>query len=258
MYKNEIPLFGKGSILKKEMLENLRDYSRDFNDIYYNDLSDGIISGCRVKVEEYKIIIKSGILKYNGKLYFLNSEEEIVYENFSHEVVLKIRFNEEERDKSFIKYSSKIYLDSNTEIKDGEMELGRFKLKEGAKLRENYVDFADMSTEYNTFNIINVNYSGNEIETIHPLILKKFAESIMRSGTKENDDIIFAMISLNSKTVERVVITEYISRKTGVENKKYTNAEIYRHLLKILRNMKEGKRGNEPINRNRPNVIIVD
>lgn len=258
MYRNEIPVFGKGSILKREMLENLRDFPRDFTDIYFGEHSDGIISGCLLKVKENKIVVKSGIIKYRERLYFFNGEEEIVYENFSHEVVLKIRFFQDESDKSFLKYGTKLFLDSDTELKDGEMELGRFKLKEGAKLRENYVDFADMSTEYNTFNIINVSYSGNGCETVHPAIIKKFAESLIKSSTKEPEDIIFAMLGLNSKVIERSVITEYIARKSGIENRKMTNGEIYKNLLKILRNMKDGKRAAEPVNRNRPNVIIVD
>lgn len=257
MYKNELPLFTKGSILKKEMLENLRDYPRDLMNIYYRDSSNGIISGCDININGYEIIINEGIIKHNNKIYTLRETFSIPYENYSKEMILKVRFLDEETDSSFLKFQSQVFLDDNLDLMSNEVELCRFKLKEGAKLRENYVDFADLSTEYNTVNIINVKFAGNEIETLHPKIIKVFSEALLKSGSKEYEDLLFAMLSLNAKSVERNLVLQYINRKIGLDKKEYTNFDIYRSLLKIYRNNKDGKRP-EPTNRQRPNVILVD
>lgn len=257
MFNNQFPIFNSGTILKKEMLENLRDYPRDFADIYYRDMSFGIISGCSINIEGYEIIVNEGILKYNGNLYSLKEKTVIPYENFSKEMILKIRFFDKETDSGFIKYGSEIFLDEDPNLYENQMELCRFKLKEGAKLRENYVDFADLSTEYNTVNILNVKYSGNGNETLHPKIIKSFGESLLKSGAKEYEDLVFAMIALNSKLVERVLILEYVNKKIGLDKKGYGNFDLYKALLRIYKNLKDGKK-QEPINRNRPNVILVD
>ena len=52
MFKNTYPLFERKKVLKKEMLENLRDYPRDVFHILYQDYSDGILVGCELKVQE--------------------------------------------------------------------------------------------------------------------------------------------------------------------------------------------------------------
>lgn len=258
MFKNELPLFGKGSILKKEMLENLRDFPREFIDVYYRDASDGIISGCDIHIEEASILINEGIIKHNGRIYFFKGEERVENESINKEVILKLKFMEEDNKSNFIRYGSEIFLDDRIEIGEDELELGRFKLKEGAKLRANYIDFADLSTEYNTFNIINVKYSGTAKDSVHPLILKHFSENIMKSGTKEVEDLVFAMLCMNSRVIERNLILEYICRNLGIEKKAYTNVEIYKNLLKIIKNTKDGRKQPEVINRNRPRMIIVD
>lgn len=257
MFKDVVPSFERGSILKKEMLETLRDYPRDLMNIYYRDSSNGIISGCDININGYEIIINEGIIKYNNKIYTLNEAFSIPYENYSKEMILKVRFLDDETDSSFLKFQSQVFLDDNLELMSDEMELCRFKLKEGAKLRENYVDFGDLSTEYNTVNILNIKYSGHETETMHPRIIKMFSESLLKSNTKEYEDLIFTMVSLNSKFVERNLVLEYINRKIGLDKKEYTNLDIYRSLLKIYKNNKDGKRP-EPTNRQRPNVILVD
>ena len=72
MYKIELPLFKKGSILKKEMLENLKNFPRDFSEIYYKDYGNGIIPGCDISIDSFDIIISRGIIKQNNKLYILD------------------------------------------------------------------------------------------------------------------------------------------------------------------------------------------
>lgn len=256
MFINCMPAFERGSILKKEMLENLRDYPRDLMNIFYKDASDGIISGCDIKIDGYEIIISEGILKHKGIIYTLNQSFSIPYENYSKEMILKIRFLADETDNSFLKLHSEIILDENLNISDEEIELCRFKLKEGAKLRENYNDFADFSTEYNTINLLHIKYSGNEETTLHPKVIKNFAQALIKYG-KDSEDLLFSMLCLNSKLIEKPLIIRYIKTKHTLEDKKENNFDIYKVLLKIYKGMKDGKK-QEPVSRQRPNVILVD
>ena len=71
MFKNIYPLFESKCLLKKEMLENLRDYPRSIIQILCQDYSDGIITGCELSVVNHEIIISPGILCFKGVLYIL-------------------------------------------------------------------------------------------------------------------------------------------------------------------------------------------
>jgi hypothetical protein len=59
-------------------------------------------------------------------------------------------------------------------LKEDELELGRFKLREGAVLRSDYTDFFDLITEYNTINVINVEYAGIKESTMNLLCSRNF------------------------------------------------------------------------------------
>ena len=54
MYKNNKPLFEAGKILKIQMLEELRDFNRDYLDIRYEEYTDGIIKGCAIEIYDAK------------------------------------------------------------------------------------------------------------------------------------------------------------------------------------------------------------
>ena len=80
MFKNTYPLFERKKVLKKKMLENLRDYPRDVFHILYQDYSDGILVGCELKVQEPYVCVEPGILYYNKEFYIMNSPERLLYE----------------------------------------------------------------------------------------------------------------------------------------------------------------------------------
>lgn len=256
MYKIELPLFKKGSILKKEMLENLKNFPRDFSEIYYKDYGNGIISGCDLSIDAFDIIISRGIIKHNNKLYILDKDYKISYENISNEIMLKIIFLDERVDNSFSYFESKIELSSELSLASNELELCRFKIKEGARLRESHIDFPDFSTEFNTLNIINTKYSSYGTHTLHPKIIKNFANFLLQKST-DSEDYIFSMLCLNSNIIQKEVLLQYINKKLTLEEKDLSNNEIYKMLNKIYRNIKDGKKS-EVIKRQRPNVILVD
>ncbi|WP_018249133.1 hypothetical protein [Orenia marismortui] len=257
MFSNKIPYFKRGNILKKGMLENLRDYPRNFLNLYFNDYSDGIISGCDILIEDDYLCINQGIIKFNGLIYIMDQFYKINYSNTNKEVLIKVKFFEAEDSRDYKNYSSEILLDENLKLADDEFELARFKLREGAKLRANYSSFADFDTEYNTINIINVAYSNHGQSTLHPLIVSNFAKEILARTSDDSLDLVFAMECLNSRAVNRDLMISYVSKKLALAKEEYSNLELYKYMKKIIKSLsyaKEDKR-NSP---RRQSKIIVD
>ena len=216
------------------MLENLRDYPRNFTDLWLKDYSDGIISGANVLVQENHLTITRGMVKQAGKIYILESQYQLPYHNSGKESLLKIRFMEETSNSDFISSGTEVFIDEDTQVKQDELELGRFKLTEGARLRSEYQGFADLSTEYNTFIIINVEYSGFQKSTISPIILRYFAEEILKSGSADLYDISFAMQCMNQGTVDRELLLYYLANRLKIGYKEYSNLQIHKHLARIV------------------------
>ena len=80
MKRTEV-VFKEGSILSKEMLNEIYSYPRDFIESYYSSYGDGILFGLNWEnVEEGKHIITPGALKFNGAIY--NQKNSICVEDY--------------------------------------------------------------------------------------------------------------------------------------------------------------------------------
>ena len=235
MFVNKYPTFELGRILKKEMLESIRDYPRAVIDSYFKEYSEGIISGVDIVAKDKYIEIKGGIIKHEGRIYILEEECTLPYYITEEEIIIKIRFIDKSLNENFIVYSSEIFFDTDNDIKKDELELGRFKLKRGSRLNTKYKNFRDFSAEYNTLNIINVKYSALEESTISPVILNYFLKEIRKSKDVDLYDITFFMECINKKIVNRRIILTYISDKLNIDYTTCSNYEIYKKLDNILK-----------------------
>lgn len=258
MFVNRFPNFEKGRILKIEMLESLRDYPRNFIDIYFKDYSNGIITGAGLIIDDSYIKITRGIVKHKDKIYMLSNDFKIPYGFTNKEVIIKIKFLKEITENDFNISNTKIFIDENTNLEDDELELGRFKLREGAVLRSEYTDFNDFSTEYNTINIINTEYSGVKKSTLNPIILREFGSILLKNKTKNQYDISFAMASLNQKIIDKDLILYYISNRLNIEFKEYSNNQIYKYLCQIVREVQGKGEIRSEMRLNRISRILVD
>ena len=80
MKRTEV-VFKEGSILRKEMLNEIYLYPKNFIESYYSSYGDGILFGLNWKnAEEGKHIITPGALKFNGAIY--NQENSICVEDY--------------------------------------------------------------------------------------------------------------------------------------------------------------------------------
>lgn len=71
MFRNIYPVFEAKKVLRIEMLENLRDYPRTLFDIEYQEYSDGILYGCRLKAADKELTVLPGIILFKGVPYFM-------------------------------------------------------------------------------------------------------------------------------------------------------------------------------------------
>jgi hypothetical protein len=257
LFRNQFPYFQEGNILKQEMLENLRDYPRNFFDIYFQNYSNGIINGINLAVKDDCIFIDQGIVKFNGKIYILDKINKIKCVNSNKELLIKVKFSKSKDEGNFKIHTGEIFLEENINLAQDELELGRFKLREGATLRAIYNQFSDFATEYNTINIINVKYANLNKYTLHPLIVRNFANKLLQESEGDYLDIAFSMSSLNSRIANRDVIINYLSRKLNLVRKDYTNLDIYKYMQRVIKGLSGNGRKKSKVE-NGPSKIIVD
>lgn len=247
-----------GMILSKDILKNISEFSIDLVEIVNKNKSDGVISGCEITVQNGMIEVEKGIVKYNGELYFLKEKNFLDLENVEGRNIIVITFNEFVETKDFSVSSFEISIKNGYEAEENEIELGRFNLKKGAELRYEYSQMADFDTEYNIINIKNVKYSCENIKgTLHPLIMKVFAERAFAKKSIDALEASFSVEILNNLIIKRNLIEKFVMAKLKLDKKGCTNIELFEYLVKISKMDSDvrDRNDNKPFQRER---IIVD
>lgn len=241
VFENSYPLFNSGRLLKVDMLKELRDFPREFFDINFENYSDGIVGGCNLEVTDDFIVVRKGILKHNNILYLLKEDITLDYECNNRLTILKVKFLPETKDNDFRKNSTEIYLDEDLEIKENEMEICRFQLRNGAALRIEHVDFNDLATEYDTVNFIHAPYAAYKESSLCPEVLRRFGSELLKCRVEDPWDIAFGMNCIQSKDpIQKEIITDYLVYKLNIQQKEYSNEDIYYYLLDVLNKAKDG------------------
>lgn len=235
MFKNIYPLFKEKRVLNIAMLENLRNYPRDVFGLLFQDYSDGVLAGCRVAAERGCLTIEPGILYYKGIPYLLTEVLSLACEPLGRLTYLKVRFLDKASGTGQEEYLSSVYLDEADPDGSCELELARFKLQPGARLRNDYTDFFDYNTEFDTLNLIHAPYAAPDKSSISPRILKAFARVLMSRGMKKPWDYPFCM---NCMQIQAAMPYEeirwYLNLRLEQNQEDYGNAEIYQSLRRIL------------------------
>lgn len=258
MFSNKYPVFSRGRILKLEMLDCIRDFPKDIVNVHINGYANGILTGCRLSVNDDYIIISPGIICFDQDIYILKENYKVPYTHTNETAVLKVKFTGENSNQDFVSYITEVFIDNDTNVHKDEIELCRFKLKEGAKLRNNYTDFEDMTTEYNTINIINSQFAAYENSTISPYVLKYFAKEAFKYKLSNPLDISFCMQCFqNEKAINKELIISYISSRLDQEHEDYSNERIYKYLIRILDTIKQCKQTKSNVSY-LSNKILID
>lgn len=241
MFSANFPLFERGRLLKIEMLEALRDFPRDLLKVYLKGYSNGVLTGCEIDTKEQYIVIKPGIIFFNEVLYVLKEPYLLPYLSNNRLTLLKVNCLDQDKEKDFIRYITQIYLDYNVTCKETEIELCRFKLKDGARLRSQYRDFYDYNTEYDTVSRVYVPYISHSDTTLVPQIIITFAQTALECTQLEAYDIQFCFLALQHQgVIEKSVLLAYLKIKDIFVSEDANNEELYEGLMTILTGIQNG------------------
>ena len=273
MIENKYPIFGHGQVISKQALDLLRDNPVELTELLYLDRKDGIISGFNLftDVESKQVTVTKGIVKCGGKIFWMNEDYKFDMPEIENRYILKLNLFSDFQKRKFYVRSADFSLEilnngENVEIKNeddvetgfdlynqleinyenventgrkkiGEIEITRFITRVGAELRNDYNSFKDLRRDFNLLELINTKYSSkHELGTLHPKILELFGKEASKKTNLDIYDVNFYVNCLN-ESVERDVIIAYINLKLEMEQKNYSNEELYQYLVKILDNL---------------------
>lgn len=240
MFKFETPVFVHKNILKKEMLDELRDYPIMLSRLIFQDYADGVLKGCAVTWEDNVLKVHPGLLLYDGNIYRMEEAYSLDCPPVDRRTFIKVRFMTMDYGKSHTGGLGDIYMDEEPP-EDGEMELGRFRLQEGARLRTEYENFEDFQTEFDTVNRIHMPYACPGGSGLWPKLLLAYAYELLETGTDNVFDVSFAMQILGTQgQAAGELVVWYVEKNMGEKITDFSNGFLYGQLLHILRERRTG------------------
>lgn len=237
------PTFERGRIMKKESLWALRDYSYTALELQYQEYADGIINGCKISVEGKELCVGAGLIKCQGFIYLISAQR-IPYCATNELQYLKFVVRERQELPDYIKYVAQMELGGTPPQSDREIELCRFKLREGSVLRVEYKDFYDIQTEFDTVNLADARWGSRRGITLSMEITDTYARKILECDGADLVDIQFAYLALQGReVVNRDMLVDYLIRRGGkdIDSDKWTNSEMFAELESILQAVRSGQ-----------------
>ncbi|MCI8892577.1 MAG: hypothetical protein HFH34_14855 [Eubacterium sp.] len=225
------PLFSKGRVLKKESLEALRDFPGGLAKLALAEWADGILYGFDMSYEDGLVTVCAGAVWYQGQVV-LTQKEQIPFHAFEQQITACLRLYPAAAAEDFYTRQLELRL-KNGEPGSNELELGRFRLSEGARLRKDYRDLRDCRTTYNTLDVTQIPYAGPGGVTVSPVLLTMFARMVFEQMQAPDMDIQFALLCLNHPPVSRECLLRYLCRRLGEPYRELTHSEIYERLVRI-------------------------
>ena len=257
MLVQTIPLFQDAHLLRRGMLEALSDYTFLFQEYMYKVYGDGILAGCELTATEDVITLGKGVLLFENRPYLLKEPMMAAYHPTNNLTVLKLMFFDEMRDPNYIYREMELIFSEQTHMRKGEMELCRFTLQEGARLRYQYRDFEDRDTIYDTMNRVHVPYASLGGSTLSPEITRSFAAEMLELSSITDYDALFCTQILGQNhPLGPEALRAYLRRKGMEEFIGETNHELYMGLADILRKARGEHRPQETERRKKWRVTV--
>lgn len=245
--QNLYPLFERNRILKKELLSAMRDYSFGHACMEYREYGEGILQGCDVRIEEKKIVVSPGMIKWEDQIFLMMQEESVGYAPSDRIVVIKLHLQKEQT-ADFVICRMELEPDHDMGPAGAEFELCRYRLQEGARLRTDYQDFEDMGTQYDTVNHIHAAWGCLRGNSLSPAITRRFAQEILKAESRMPEDTAFAYFCLTQPgAVPKEILLDYVGRRNGYKllsdaGNEVIFEEMCRALEKVRCGMNEERR----------------
>ncbi len=257
MFKFASPVFVHKSILKKSMLDELRDYPLAVSRMMLAKSGSGVLTGTEITWESNILKIQPGLIVYNGNIYRMETVREMDCRPTDSLTYINVRFVTMDYERDQTGGFGEIVLSAD-KPEHNEIELGRFRLQEGARLRTEYENFEDYQTEFDTVNRIHMPYICAESIGLWPTLLKEYATELLAAGTDNPYDLAFAMQLLGTGGhVASQLISCYIAHNERRRVTQLTNGEAYDRLLRILRERKSGNSGYDRQQKNTRQMILI-
>jgi len=255
--QNLYPLFERNRILKKELLWSLRDYSFGQLWLEYAEYADGILQGCDVRVEENRIVVNPGIIKWKDFILLMSEEESIGYEPSDEFVAVKMCFDTKQISLDYVLHKMQLVADKHMDLKENEFEVCRYKLQEGAVLRDKHTDLWDLNTEYNTLNYIYATWGGIGEQSIAPAVSRRFAREILKADSPQSEDISFAYLCLGQPgTVPMEILRDYLARRGQEKENRVANEYVFRQMCRVIEKIRVTAKNRQQEQTGRKKIIV--
>lgn len=260
MIVQKIPLFHTGKILSVEMLNALTYELEKVNSQKYLGYSDGILRGFQIEVADEYLIVNEGSYIYQGELLCIPQKAKVLYKKSDSLQVLVLRTGDMEQTNNFrIREAEfKIIPEENCIITD--IEICRFFLQQGAKLRNQYQNFRDMNTTFDTVCLCHSKWSAYGENSVAYPILAMFGQEIMN---KEKPDIydellLNAINNSSGESIPQPVIIRYLTNKLERKLENPNQEDIFKGLVHSLEKGERRAERRTTDNRSAHNRIIIE
>lgn len=240
MIGKKLPVFKSGKILTREMLQALTDFAVSSGELLYQEYSDGILCGCNITTTQNTITVNPGILIMKQAAYYITQPVSLPYSQTNEWMVFKIGLGEEAITENFITNELQVKLEPVDMLRENEIELCRFKLQSGAKLRTEYRDFSDLQTEYDTVQLIYAKWAAYKVSSVSPEILRIFLKQAVKEELMDAFYVQFCMeiSALKQETLNNQAISLFLCQTLKQPYAELSNEEIYKGLKSALSQMK--------------------
>ncbi|MGL5023966.1 MAG: hypothetical protein ACRC5S_11740 [Cetobacterium sp.] len=249
MEKNRIPIFEKGKILDKDMLDELKNLNLNYVNTLYFSKSDGVIYGIDPKVKENKIIINPGLIKYNGELFKILTKKEIEIPLEDGEYKYFLQKIDKTLNDKFLELHFELKLFRDEEKEANGFEIFRILRREGANLKEP-IKIVGIEKEYNTLNLINLKISTLSGSNLSSKLLKLYAQNMLKNKKLDTYERVICMYILNSNH-EREFILKYLNISSEANN-----LEIYKALEERYLNLEDNDKVEKNMEKNTRKMLV--
>lgn len=239
MIIQKLPVFQEGTVLTQEMLEALKQYAYNTGVFPYLGYANGILKGCGITAYGDRLIVREGMLLYEGEIFYFPHASGIEYEPTDSVKLLAARVGDRERSRSLETRTVELRLTSEADKTASEIELCRYRLQPGARLRCEYRNFSDMDTEYDTVNVCHAGWSAYGGPSVSYEILYQFANAAQtKRGLSAEDRMFLGQIfAAPGETLPKACICNYLSGRLQKDCREDSIHDLYLHLVDVLRQM---------------------
>ncbi len=236
------PLFEEGRILKRDALDCIRDYAPDFCSLLFQDYGSGVVAGFRIRGVGTEITVSPGILKHGPEFFCMKEAVTLKYNLPGQTVMVVLKKRRSMSTADFRTEYYELSLEPVRKPEAEEYELGRFLLEQGARLRtyEEYRDFHDLVTGFNTLNPVHIRFACEKGSTLAPFILRLYGKGVLHSTKAQPLDLAFGAACLNSPLVSSELIRQYLSVREPESNEGQSNLQMYQGLSRMYTRLVSG------------------